>query len=47
MLRAYNAKFGPAWEPRYLVSSGGIALPGVLLDVAALIAGGLKGVVAK
>lgn len=46
-LRAYKAKFDPVWEPRYLVSPGGLALPRILLDVAALIAGGLRGVVAK
>jgi phosphatidylglycerol lysyltransferase len=46
-LRQYKAKFGPVWQPRYLVSPAGIALPRILLDVAALIAGGLRGVVAK
>ena len=46
-LRAYKEKFDPVWEPRYLVSPGGIALPRVLLDVATLIAGGLRGVVGK
>jgi len=40
-LRQYKAKFRPAWEPRYLVAPGGIALPRVLLDVSALIAGGI------
>lgn len=46
-LRAYKAKFDPVWEPRYLLSPGGLALPRILVDVAALIAGGLRGVVGK
>jgi phosphatidylglycerol lysyltransferase len=46
-LRAYKAKFDPQWQPKYLVAPGGFALPGVLLDVAALIAGGVKGVIAR
>ena len=41
-LRHYKAKFQPEWEPRYLVAPGGIALPRILLDVSALIAGGIK-----
>jgi phosphatidylglycerol lysyltransferase len=46
-LRAYKAKFDPQWQPKYLVAPGGFALPGVLLDVAALIAAGVKGVIAR
>jgi phosphatidylglycerol lysyltransferase len=46
-LRAYKAKFDPEWRPRYLVAPGGLGLPGVFLDVAALIAGGLRGIVAR
>jgi phosphatidylglycerol lysyltransferase len=46
-LRQYKAKFGPVWQPRYLVSPAGIALPRILLDVATLIGGGLRGLVAK
>ncbi|UVF18706.1 bifunctional lysylphosphatidylglycerol flippase/synthetase MprF [Microvirga terrae] len=38
-LRAYKEKFGPAWEPRYLASPGGWALPQILLDVSNLISG--------
>jgi phosphatidylglycerol lysyltransferase len=34
------------WEPRYLASPGGLALPRILTDIAALISGGLKGVLA-
>ncbi len=46
-LRAYKEKFNPVWEPRYLASPGGLALPRVLANVASLVSGGLKGVVVK
>jgi phosphatidylglycerol lysyltransferase len=42
-LRRYKAKFVPVWLPRYLASPGGFALPRVLLDVSALISGGVRG----
>ncbi len=40
-LRQYKQKFTPEWRARYLASPGGVALPGVLVDLAALISGGL------
>jgi len=46
-LRQYKEKFDPTWEPKYLASPGGLALPRILTNVASLISGGLKGVVAK
>jgi phosphatidylglycerol lysyltransferase len=46
-LRQYKDKFDPQWEPRYLASPGGLALPIILSNVASLISGGLRGVVAK
>lgn len=46
-LRQYKEKFGPVWSARYLASPGGAALPLVLLDVTALIAGGVAGIVSK
>lgn len=46
-LRAFKEKFHPQWQPRYLAGPGGVALPGVLVDVAALIGGGLSGVVGR
>jgi phosphatidylglycerol lysyltransferase len=46
-LRQYKEKFDPAWEPRYLACPGGLALPRVLTDVAALISRGFRGMVAK
>jgi phosphatidylglycerol lysyltransferase len=41
-LRAYKEKFHPAWQPRYLAYPGGLTLPRVLADVAALVAGGYR-----
>jgi phosphatidylglycerol lysyltransferase len=46
-LRQYKEKFDPIWEPRYLASPGGLVLPSILTDVASLIGGGLRGVLAK
>jgi phosphatidylglycerol lysyltransferase len=46
-LREYKEKFSPVWEPRYLAYPGGLTLPRVLADIAALISGGLKGVITK
>ncbi|MDC0363025.1 bifunctional lysylphosphatidylglycerol flippase/synthetase MprF [Halioglobus sp.] len=41
-LRAYKQKFAPDWEPRYLASPGGLALPRVLAQASALVSGGLR-----
>ncbi|PKN43540.1 MAG: hypothetical protein CVU60_00495 [Deltaproteobacteria bacterium HGW-Deltaproteobacteria-18] len=46
-LRSYKEKFGPTWEPSYLLAPGGLALPGILTEVAALVAGGVRGMVGK
>jgi phosphatidylglycerol lysyltransferase len=46
-LRQYKDKFDPEWEPRYLASPGGLALPRILASTAALISGGLRGVVSR
>jgi phosphatidylglycerol lysyltransferase len=46
-LRTYKEKFKPVWEPRYLASPGGLALPAILFDVATVISGGVKGVIFK
>jgi len=46
-LRRYKSKFQPEWRPRYLAFPGGLALPRVLLDVSALISGGVREIVRK
>jgi len=46
-LRAFKEKFAPEWEPRYLACPGGLALPRVLADVSALIAGGYRRIFVK
>ena len=43
-LRTYKETFDPQWESRYLAPPGGVALPTVLTNVAALVSGGLAGV---
>jgi phosphatidylglycerol lysyltransferase len=44
-LRAFKEKFNPEWSPSYLAYPGGLSLPGILADVAALVAGGYRRVV--
>jgi phosphatidylglycerol lysyltransferase len=46
-LRQYKEKFDPEWSPRYLASPGGFALPQILTDIATLISGGVRKLVAK
>jgi phosphatidylglycerol lysyltransferase len=46
-LRQFKEKFDPVWEPKYLASPGGLSLPIVLRDAAALISSGMKGVIGK
>ena len=46
-LRAYKEKFDPIWEPRYLASPGGMALPRIMTNLATLISGGAKGLVGR
>jgi len=46
-LRSYKEKFAPVWRPKYLASPGGFATARALLDVTALISGGIKGIVTK
>lgn len=40
-LRAFKQKFSPVWTPQYLACPGGLNIPQVLLDVNALISGGI------
>ncbi len=46
-LREYKEKFDPIWEPRFLASPGGLQLPRIVANVAALISGSLRGAIAK
>jgi phosphatidylglycerol lysyltransferase len=46
-LRLYKSKFDPVWEPKYLACPGGLALPRILTNIAALTSGGLRGVIAR
>ena len=46
-LRAFKEKFDPVWEPQYLAYPGGLRLPLILADIAALIAGGYRGIFLK
>ena len=41
-LRKYKEKFLPVWRPRYLAASGKFGVAGALLDVTALISGGVS-----
>jgi phosphatidylglycerol lysyltransferase len=46
-LRKYKEKFNPVWRPRYLAAPDGFAMAGALLDVTALISGGVRRVLRK
>ncbi|RJF87523.1 bifunctional lysylphosphatidylglycerol flippase/synthetase MprF [Oleomonas cavernae] len=47
-LRAFKEKFSPVWQPQYIACRGGtLALPQILVDVAALIAGGRLEIIRK
>ena len=46
-LRKFKEKFDPVWRPRYLAAPDGLAMAGALLDVTALISGGVRNVLWK
>jgi phosphatidylglycerol lysyltransferase len=46
-LRQFKEQFDPTWEPKYLASSSGLALPRILASIASLTSRGLRGAIAK
>lgn len=44
-LRSFKQKFKPVWEPNYLASPGGMAVPRILYEVNVLVSGGIRGLV--
>ncbi|MDP9089284.1 MAG: bifunctional lysylphosphatidylglycerol flippase/synthetase MprF [Pseudomonadota bacterium] len=46
-LRKFKEKFDPVWRPRYLAAPHGLAMAGAVLDVTALISGGVRNVLRK
>ncbi|GAB6127376.1 bifunctional lysylphosphatidylglycerol flippase/synthetase MprF [Humidesulfovibrio idahonensis] len=46
-LRRFKDKFDPVWESKYLASPGGTVPPRVLANIASLVSGGVRGVIAK
>jgi phosphatidylglycerol lysyltransferase len=41
-LRRYKEKFAPDWTGSYLAYPRGLWVPGLLIDIAALVAGGYR-----
>lgn len=46
-VRQFKEQFYPQWEPRYLVTQGGLDPAIILADVAMLVGGGVRGVLGK
>ena len=46
-LRVYKSKFDPEWRAKYVATRGGLNIATALFDVATLVSGGLRGIVAK
>jgi phosphatidylglycerol lysyltransferase len=46
-LRRFKDKFDPVWESKYLASPDGTVPPRVLANIATLVSGGMRGVIAK
>ena len=45
-LHAYKSKFDPVWKPRYIAAPPGPRIPLVLLAIARIIAGSMRGIFA-
>jgi len=41
-LRSYKEKFGPVWQPKYLIAPGVMQLPTIFANLTALVGGSLK-----
>jgi phosphatidylglycerol lysyltransferase len=46
-VRQFKEQFYPQWEPRYLVTQGGLDPAIILADIAMLVGGGMRGVLGK
>ncbi|MGD0786110.1 MAG: phosphatidylglycerol lysyltransferase domain-containing protein, partial [Sedimentisphaerales bacterium] len=46
-LRQYKEKFDPEWQPKFLACPKGFIVPRVLTNIAALISGGMTGIIKK
>jgi len=46
-LRQYKEKFKPQWDAKYIACPGGLALPRILANIASLVSGGVKGIIAR
>jgi phosphatidylglycerol lysyltransferase len=46
-VRDFKEQFHPQWTAKYIASDSGMMLPRAVADIAALIAGGYRGVVSK
>jgi phosphatidylglycerol lysyltransferase len=46
-VRDFKEQFHPRWSPRYIAIGSGLMLPRALADIAALIAGGYRGLLVK
>ena len=46
-LHEYKDKFAPVWQPKYIACPRGLMLPRIIANIAALVSGSIKGIVAK
>ena len=46
-VRDFKEQFHPRWTAKYIAAGSGLMLPRAVADIAALIAGGYRGVVSK
>ncbi len=46
-LHEYKEKFAPVWQPKFIACPRGLMLPRIIANMAALVSGGIKGIVTK